>query len=456
MNNRAWKKCLLVTAAACLALPIFASAQDEATTLRVVGFVVNPEEIGTPLDLAYQDFLTQFQTDYPNVTVEALETPPEFDTQLLTDLAAGTAPDVWQQDASTLARLIDSESILDIRQCMDLVPEMSLDRFFPSTLAIHQPEGEDGPIYGLPNDFTPMVMYYNPVSFENAGVEVPTSDWTWDDFLETTQRLTLDSQGRNALDPDFDATDIAQYGVRVRHYSFEWLYWVWQNGGDVISPDGTTVDGYLNSPETIETIEFLRDLITVYHVSPEPTALADMTQQAGFLPVFLEGTVAIFPRGHWELVGLRSQDNYEEGRLAVVGNPSNVADATALFASGWAINAAVAEDPAKLQAACEMVNAATSLDYQLTKNITGVAIPANQEAAQAGIDSTDYPEIEQVFVEEVANGRAPYGSRFAVWPVVETRIDLMMENILAGASVEEEVALAVEEIDRELGRASGS
>ncbi len=451
----AWKKYLLVAVIVCLSIPMLTFAQDEPATLRVVGFVVNPEEIGTPLDLAYQDFLAQFQTDHPNVTVEALETPPEFDTQLLTDLAAGTAPDVWSQDASTLARLIDSGSVLDMRECMAVVPELDLERFFPSTVAIHMPEGEDGPIYGLPNDFTPMVMYYNPVSFENAGVDLPTSDWTWEQFLDTAQRLTLDSQGRNAQDADFDPADVVQYGFRVRHYVFEWLYWVWQNGSDVISPDGTTVDGYLNSPEAIEAITLLRDMVSEYHVSPEPASLADMTQQAGFLPVFLDGSVAMFPRGHWELVGLRSQDNYEPGRVAVVGNPSNVEDATVLYASGWVINSAVAEDPARLLAACNMVNAATSLDYQLTKNITGVAIPANMEAAQAAIDTTDYPEIEQVFVDEVANGRAPYGARFAIWPVVETRIDLMMENILAGESIEDEVALAVEEINRELGRASG-
>lgn len=452
----AWKKTLFVAVAVCLLIPVLAFAQDDATTLNVVGFVVNPEEIGTPLDLAYQDFLAQFQTDHPNVTINALETPPEFDTQLLTDLAAGTAPDVWSQDASSLARLIDSGSVLDMRECLAVVPDLNLDRFFPATLAIHMPEGEDGPIFGLPNDFTPMVMFYNPVSYENAGVDAPTSDWTWTEFLETAQRLTLDSQGRNALDADFDPADVAQYGFRVRQYAFEWIYWVWQNGVDVISPDGTTVDGYLNSPEAIEAIELLRDMVSVYHVSPEPASLADMTQQAGFLPVFLDGTVAMFPRGHWELVGLRSQDNYEPGRVAVVGNPSNVEDATVLYASGWVINAAVASEPARLQAACDLVNAATGLDYQLTKNITGIAIPANIEAAQQAIDNTDYPQIEQVFVDEVANGRAPYGARFAIWPVVETRLDLMMENILAGADVQDEIALAVEEINRELERASGS
>ncbi|MFO7321742.1 MAG: sugar ABC transporter substrate-binding protein [Chloroflexota bacterium] len=451
---RHWKILLLMLAITLV--PMTVLGQDQPVTLRVVGFVVPPEEIGTPLDQAYQDFLATFQENNPNVTVEALETPPEFDTQLLTDLAAGTAPDVWQQDGSTLARLIDTGNVLDMRQCLDVVPELSLDRFYPSVLNIHMPEGEDGPIYGLPNDFTPMVIYYNPLSFENAGVEVPTPDWTWEDFLDISQRLTLDAEGRNATDPDFDPENIVQYGYRHRHYVFEWIYWVWQNGGDVIAPDGSTVDGYLNSPETIEAITFLRDLVLEHHVSPEPVSLEQMTQQAGFLPVFLEGDVAMFPRGHWELVGLRNQSNYEPERVAVISNPSNVEEATVIYESGWIINNAVAEDPAKLEAACRLVEAATDMDYQLTKGISGVAIPANQAAAEQIAEETEFPELEQAFLEAVAAGRPPYGARFAIWPIVEQRLDLMMENILAGGDIQEEVDLAVEEINRELERAGQS
>ena len=35
--------------------------------------------------------------------------------------------------------------------------------------------------------------------------------WTWDEFVKTTQELTLDTEGRNSLDPNFDAANVAQY-----------------------------------------------------------------------------------------------------------------------------------------------------------------------------------------------------------------------------------------------------
>lgn len=439
---------LLVVVGILLVVAFSVNAQ-EPVTLDVMGFVVPLEEQGTPLDEAYQTFISDFETAHANVDVNALETPPEFDTQLLVDLAAGTAPDVWNQDASTFARLVDGGYLMDLRECLELTPSLNLDRFFPTVLSIWQPEA-DGPIYALPNDFTPMVIYYNTASFERAGVEPPPADWTWDDLIQLSQELTLDSSGRNRLDPEFDETNVVQWGFRVRKWAFEWLYRVWQNGSDVIAPDGSTVSGYLDSPESIAAITFLRDLVTEYGVSPEPTVYDQLIQQAGFLDRFLLGEFAMFDRGHWELVGLRANANYQEGSFGILSQPASAQEATVFYASGFVVNASLTD--AEKQAACDFIAAATDRGYQDTKAITGIAISGNQAAAEAAAQDNPYPEIEEVFVNEVQFGRPPYGARFANWPTVEELLDAMMERILAGGDVETEVAAAVEEINRELSR----
>ena len=429
-------------------LASFALAQD--VTLDVIGFRVSPNEVGTPLDQAYQGFITQFEADNPGVKINALESPPEFDTYILTALASNTAPDVWSQDGSSLAKVAGSGQLLDMQRCSEVVPDFTFDRFFPSVLELHQGT-EDGATYGVPNDFTPMVMYYNPVSFENAGVEIPTeANLTWDAFLELTQRLTLDTEGRNALDPAFDANNVKQYGLRVRQFPFEWVYWLWGNGTDVLSPDGTTASGYLDSPESIETITFLRDLVTEYHVSPTPSALDALQTNIGFLDLFLEGTVAIFPRGHWELVGLRSNAAYEPSRVAVMGNPYKTEPATVIYESGFVIPAGIGDD--KLTAACKFVDAATSASYQDSKALTGIAISGNEAVAESAIAAATQPEVEQAFFDQVQYARAPYGAKYENYPAVETVLESMMEQILNGAEVESTVADAVREINRELSR----
>jgi multiple sugar transport system substrate-binding protein len=425
-----------------------AFAQD--ITLDVIGFRVPPNEVGTPLDEAYQAFIAQFETDNPGIKINALESPPEFDTYILTALGSNTAPDVWSQDGSSLAKIAGSGQLLDMQQCADAVPEFSFERFFPNVLALHQGL-EEGKTYGVPNDFTPMVMYYNPESFAKAGVEVPTeANLTWDAFLELTQKLTLDTEGRNALDPEFDPENIDQYGFRVRQFPFEWVYILWGNGGDVISPDGTTASGYLDSPQSIEAITFLRDMVLEHHVSPTPSALDAMQTNLGFLDLFLQGKVAMFPRGHWELVGLRSNANYQPGRVAIMGNPYKTEPATVIYESGFVIPASIA--PEKLEAACKFVAAATGPGYQESKALTGIAISGNQSVAESAIANAPQPEVEQAFFDQVQYARPPYGAKYANYPAVELVLEGMMEQILNGAEVESAVADAVQEINRELSR----
>lgn len=421
-------------------------------TLNVIGFKVPPNEVGSTLDNAYQTFLAGFELDH-NVKINALENPPDFDTYILTALATNSAPDVWSQDASSLAAIAGTGQLLDMNVCRELVPTFTYDRFFPSILALHQ-GFEQGKTYGVPNDFTPMVIYFNPESFKRAGVDVPTAaNLSFADFLTLTQKLTLDTQGRNALDPNFDRANIEQYGYRVRMYPLDWMHWLWANNGAPISPDGTTASGYLDSPASIEVITLLRDMITKYGVSPTPSALDSLQASTGFLDLFLTGKVAMFPRGHWELIGLQQNSNYAPGRIGVMGNPYNpdtTSPATVAFESGFVIPASI--DKAKLPAACAFVDAATSAEYQSTKALTGIAISGNESVAEAGIKTSILPEVESAFFDQVQYARPPYGALFAQYPAVETILQGMMEQVLAGADINGAVADAVREINRELSR----
>ena len=203
---------------------------------------------------------------------------------------------------------------------------------------------------------------------------------------------------------------------------------------------------------TIEAITFLRDLVLEMHVAPEPGALDQMTQERAFPAVFLDGGVAMFPRGQWELVGLQNQENYDVGRVAVVGYPVGAADATIAFEDGWVINSAVASDPAQLQAACSFIDYATSPVFQDSKAVTGLEISANQAVADMASEVSQWPDVQAVFVDEANDAQPDPNTRYTFFAVVEPRLDLMMENILAGADVQEEVNLAVEEINVELER----
>lgn len=420
---------------------------DGKTTLRVVGFEVNPDEKGTPLDKAYKKFLSDFEAANPTIKIDSQQTPPEFDTKIIVDLASGTAPDLWSQDASSLAPLIERKLLLDMRQCLKKVPGLKLDRFFPSVLKIHE---QHGGIYGLPNDFTPMVVYYNPSLFKARQVDEPKDGWTWDDLLAAAKTLTRDDSGRSADDSGFDAKNVKTWGYRASKYTYSWVFRVWQNGGDVLSPDRSTASGYLDSDATLEALQWHADMVLKHKVSPAPSALDAMTQKSSFDAEFVKDRFAIFDSGHWELVGLTTAEGFTPDKLGVVQQPRRKQSATVLYESSFVVRHDV--EPEKLEAIAKFVDAATGPKYQDTKAVTGIAIAANRSAAEASLQdkSSQFADVDDVFIKAADLGRPPSGSQLAKYPTIEGMLDDMMDRIMRSGDVEKEVGTAIKAINREL------
>ncbi|HLB24484.1 MAG TPA: ABC transporter substrate-binding protein [Dehalococcoidia bacterium] len=59
-----------------------------------------------------------------------------------------------------------------------------------------------------------VLPYYSRAMFDQAGVEYPPQPekWTWAKVAELAKLLTVDAEGRNALDPDFDPQRVQQAG----------------------------------------------------------------------------------------------------------------------------------------------------------------------------------------------------------------------------------------------------
>jgi ABC-type glycerol-3-phosphate transport system substrate-binding protein len=75
----------------------------------------------------------------------------------------------------------------------------------------------------------------------------------------------------------------------------EWMYtdflsYMWGNGGSMVSEDGTQV--LVNSPEAVEALQRMYDLIYTYHVAPVPAGF-DSWQS------YSAGILAVLPTGTW-------------------------------------------------------------------------------------------------------------------------------------------------------------
>ena len=77
-----------------------------------------------------------------------------------------------------------------------------------------------------------LAVVYNKKIFDEAGVDYPTDDWTWDEFMATAAELT---------DPDAGIVGTGWPGTGDEDTT--WRIWplVWQLGGEVVSEDGESV-----------------------------------------------------------------------------------------------------------------------------------------------------------------------------------------------------------------------
>jgi len=318
-----------------------ALAQDGTTT--------NPSDLSGTVRLGTWDtgaglvvwdtILGHFKEAYPNVTVQFEPVPQDYGTKLLAQFASNSAPDVFQVGDGDVAKYAS----LGVVENLD--PYISGDNGFdpsimyPGVYAFGQMGGST---YFLTKDYSPLILHYNKDLFDAAGVAAPAAGWTWDDFLATAQALTLDGNGNNAASPDFDPSNIVQWGVQLPD-AWGDLLWtrgilpiIYQNGGSLISEDGTTTTGYMNGPETVAAIQAYVDLVEKYHVAPSATDIASFSG----VDLFANQQVAMLWNGIWAING------YEAGDSALTFNwgtsqlPTGSAGAAnALCWAGFAMNA---------------------------------------------------------------------------------------------------------------------
>jgi multiple sugar transport system substrate-binding protein len=197
-----------------------------------------------------------------HVTVDNVPSSGMFEKLILTT-EAGNPPDVfttyWTLGCASKG------------YCMDLTPfiEAEGEEFFNSYILGSWDFNEyAGSYYGLPWRFSPNVVLLNRKVAEDAGVEIPmdipaSSSWTWDEFREFAQKLT---DAENDVYGYCLTGSAEAFGTDAQFQTF-----LFSNGGKMINEQGLA--GF-NSPEGVETLQFLVDLINEYKVTPPGTTSA--------------------------------------------------------------------------------------------------------------------------------------------------------------------------------------
>ena len=320
MQSRKWSGsflAILAVTSLIVSMVGFAFSHVEAQDRVVVTLGSWDDENGNQRHLAA---IADIEAQFPNIDVEIQPNPGgDWHSRILTQIASGELPDVYMVDSSYIALYEESGGLANLRPFIE-----GENGFDPSELfyqSVYENGFYQGDPYVLAKDYSTVAVYANKALFDAAGIELPEEGWTYDDLLDVAMQLTIDANGNNAASPDFDPTNVVQWGMDHRGDWFRSFQSVVHSfGGTSISDDGTTLDGYFNSPETIAALEWMRDAVHEYHVAPTANYISALP--GGVMPEFLGGNIAmVFGMGPWYFGSLEEQPGFEYAILPMPTGP---------------------------------------------------------------------------------------------------------------------------------------
>lgn len=135
----------------------------------------------------------------------------------------------------------------------------------------------DGHVYGFPRDIEVNILYYNKKIFDEAGVQYPDENWTWDDLLAAAEKLTTkDASGKTE-----------RYALAME--GGKWPKWANQNGGGILDDYRNPTKCTLADEASIAGIQFFADLMNNGYAMRD----ADLSQAGGDAAVFQSGQAAM-------------------------------------------------------------------------------------------------------------------------------------------------------------------
>jgi multiple sugar transport system substrate-binding protein len=305
-----------------------------------------------------------------------------YQDTLLTELAAGTAPDVFWIPGADLANFATRGVILNLNELAAADPDFDPSVFYPQQMSelTYNPETDsnEGALWGLPRDASAMAIYFNADLFDEAGVDYPTDqlaagDWTWESLFETAAAIS-------------DLGDEV-YGWGMNAWWGNWELFINAAGGSYFTEDRAACN--LNSPEVEEALTFLRSLYEAEIAVPYGTDSE---------PPFIAGNVGMFLNGRWATPNMLAQAEFNWDVAEVPAGPAG--QSNFLFWGAYVMNANT-EHP---EAAWQLMQELTSVEAQSQVSALGTNLPSrvSEEAVQAFLDST--PELNNMaFVNALQN-----------------------------------------------------
>ena len=369
------------------------AASDEKVTIVVWDYYGE----ATPV----KPLLEGFQKEYPNITVqyEALDWDSTLE-KLNVVLTGGTPPDVVTTDMTWLPKFAALGAFTDLKSLSGgKLNGVAWDEAYtPGALEAITFNGQ---IVAALYDFDVYALYYRADLFEQKGLQVPT---TWNELLDVSQKLAEGDK----------------YLYQWSADSFHGSQWIYENGGNLLSDDNTTV--MFNSSESVEAIQAYYDLLT------QGGAIYWGADQGERIQGIKDGRIAMFSDGPYNMGIMKSAAPEMSGMWRVAVHPYNKQPGSYLGGTGLVI-------PSQSQhkeAAWKFIEYAMRVENQIGVYTYAGAAPALTAALQSAEVNVADPYFDgqktfDVFLEAMKTAKHfPYVRQ---WNDIDVAFSTGMEQI---------------------------
>src|SRR5919202_1655169 len=280
-----------------------------------------------------------------------------------------------------------------------------------------------GKTYGVPVLSAPQTLMYRKDMLAEAGVNAAPTNW--DDLVQVAARATR-RDGDKFVVSGFNARPIWQ----------QYMWFLFQNGGDVFTTDGQVV---VNSPEAVEALEYFSRLFNQERVASK-SAIAAPTANVGAMAANL---VAMQLGNQLTVRDFRSNNPQKAGDL-IVAEPTR---ARAQVTTNWTDWLAISRQGKNPDAAWKFVRFVAESDNLLKYNETMFFIPPRKSLRTAGYMAD--PQLQQ-FVTIMEK----YGRSINTNPAALEVYQTIMQNAVDDAVYQKKTAKqALDDAARNIQRA---
>lgn len=381
---------------------------------------------------AYKQSVNAFNKKYDGTYFADIEFIPRNDSgggysdKINASIMSGGLPDVITVDGPNVAAYAANGIIQPLAKLTKKERAVYLD-------SILDQGTYNGKLYALGAMESSVGMYYNKALLKEAGIEVPDQDhpWTWSQFTKVLEQLkpVMEKHNGYPLDMTFPTGEATIY-----YYA----PFFWANGGDMVDETGLKVDGWFNSKQNAETVEYFKSFAENGYMSKSPIE-----------KLFESGRAAFKFDGAWEVNTIYTSypdidlgvapyvvsDNWDGGRYTPTGS--------------WAF--AASSESQHIEGATKLVQWMSGIESGKLLFENTKSFPSTYKAFES-IDLFDTDENYKALYYQLSTYGHPR-PKTPVYPQVSTSFQQVLEDVvLSGKNTKEELNNSVERINAKLER----